>query len=212
MTDELITMLHAHPIFRVVRGGWRDAVDASRSRTRVDNRWNTPDFPALYCCCSVPVAQAVALDVFRLAAVMVEDLQPEVRPTLAELSWAGQVVDVASPDGVAAAGFPPAYPDGVSKEATRRAASQWHESGHEGVVCRSASIWRRGRGRARWDGSHELWSELAIFPLRAANPPREERRQDGFAWLEPATVVGLGEEQWSHGGPAPARFSESVWL
>jgi len=83
MTDELITMLHAHPIFRVVRGGWRDAVDASRSRTRVDNRWNTPDFPALYCCCSVPVAQAVALDVFRLAAVMVEDLARNLAPAAA---------------------------------------------------------------------------------------------------------------------------------
>lgn len=190
MTDDLITVLHAHPIFRVVRRGWRDAVDASHSQTRADNRWNTTNFPALYCCCSVRVARAVALDVFRLAAVMVEDLQPEVRPGLAELAWSGQVVDVASVGGIAAAGFPPGYPDGVSKEDTRRVASQWHESGHEGVVYRSASILRRGRGRASWDGSHELWSELAIFPLRAVHPAREERRQDDFAWLEPGGRPG----------------------
>jgi RES domain-containing protein len=192
MTDDLITMLHAHPIFRVVQGGWRDAVDVSYSRTRVDNRWNTADFPALYCCCSVPVARAVALDVFRRAAVMAEDLQPEARPALAKLSWTGKVVDIASADGVAAAGFPPAYPDGVSKEDTRRAASQWHESGQEGVVCRSASIWRRDRERAAWDGSHESWSELAIFPLKAANQPQEEERRNDSAWLDP--IVGSGEE------------------
>lgn len=191
MTDDLITMLHAHPVLRVVRAGWRDATDASQSRTRADNRWNTADFLALYCCCSVPVARAVALDRFRLAAVVVEDLQPEAKPALTELSWSGRVVDVVSQGGVAAAGFPPAYPAGVSKEDTRRAASRWHEFGHEGVVCRSASLWRRGRGQA-WEGDHKPWSELAIFPLKAANQPRGEGRRNDLAWLDPRGPKGGG--------------------
>ncbi len=182
MTDRPITTPHAHQIFRVVQAGWRDATDASHSQTKGDNRWNTTEFPALYCCCSMPVARAVALDVFRLAAVVVEDLQPEAKPALAELSWAGQVVDVASQDGLAAAGFPLSYPDSVSKEQTRRTASQWHESGYEGVVCRSASLWRRER-RTNWEGSHEPWSELAVFPLKAATQPRVEGRRDDLGWL-----------------------------
>lgn len=181
-----IVVPHAHRIFRVVRAGWQDATDASHSQTKADNRWNAGDFPALYCCCSLVVARAVALDVFRLASLVVEDLQPEVRPALAELSWSGQVVDVAYPDGVAAAGFPAGYPDGVSKEEARQAARRWHEHGHEGVVCRSASLWRRERGRLRWEGGHEGWSELAIFPLKAAKRPREERRTTDTSWLEPA--------------------------
>lgn len=188
MTDHPIIMPHAHPIFRVVRAGWQDATDASYSQTKADNRWNTTEFPALYCCCSVPVARVVALDVFRLASVVIEDLQPEARPALAKLSWAGQVVDVASEDGVTAAEFPSAYPDGVNKERTRRAASRWHELGHEGVVCRSASLWRRERKRASWEGGHEQWSEVAIFPLTAANRAREEGREDDLAWLHPAIV------------------------
>jgi len=186
MTDDLITVPHAHRMFRVVRAGWRDATDASHSQKRPDNRWNTADFPALYCCCSVRVARAVVLDVFRLAAVVVEDLQPEARPALAELSWVGRVVDVASPGGVAAAGFPLGYPAGVNKEQTRRAATQWHELGHEGLVCRSASLWRREQERASWEGEHEHWSEVAIFPLKATNRAREDGRQVDLAWLHPS--------------------------
>lgn len=185
MTDRPIIMPHAHPIFRVVRVGWHDAADASHSQTKTDNRWNTMEFPALYCCCSVPVARVVALDVFRLTSVVLEDLQPEARPALARLSWAGQVVDIASEDGVTAAGFYPAYPDGVSKKRTRQAASRWHELGHEGVVCRSASLWRRERERASWEGGHEQWSEVAIFPLKTANRPREEGRRNDLGWLKP---------------------------
>lgn len=187
MTDPIIVP-HADPVFRVIQAGWGDATDASHSQRRANNRWNTGEFPALYCCCSVPVARAVALDVFRLAGVVIEDLQPEVRPALAELSWSGRVVDVASPDGVAAAGFPAGYPDGVTKEETRQAASRWHERGHEGVVYRSASLWRRERARVRWEGDHKRWSELAVFPLKAARQAREERRRNDTEWLAPAVA------------------------
>jgi hypothetical protein len=174
---------HDHRVVRVIRAAWRDATDASYSQQRDDNRWNTRDFPALYCCCSLPVARAVVLDVFRLAGIVMEDLQPEVRPALAELAWSGRVVDVASAGGVVAAGLPPSYPDGVTKEETRRAAARWHEEGREGLVCRSASVWRRARGGVAWEGDHARWSELAVFPRRATRPVREERRRTDLRWL-----------------------------
>lgn len=176
-------IVHGHRILRVIRAAWRDATDASYSQQRDDRRWNTRDFPALYCCCSLPVARAVVLDVFRLAAIVVEDLQPEMRPALATLSWSGRVVDIASGGGIAAAGFPPAYPDGMPKEETRGAAARWYEDGHEGIVCRSASVWRRARGEVAWDGDHARWSELAVFPRRAARPVREEGRRTDLTWL-----------------------------
>lgn len=183
MTDP-ITISHDHAVLRVIQAAWNDATDASHSQQKADNRWNTAQFPALYCCCSEAVARAVALNVLRLANVMVEDLQPEARPALAALSWSGEVVDVISAGGLEAAGFPPGYPDGVSKDDTRRAATRWHERGHEGVVCRSASVWRLERGRARWLGPHDQWSEVAIFTLRAANQPRQTGRRTDLRWLE----------------------------
>ena len=48
---------HRHtPLYRVVHGSWADPVDASFSRLRTGNRWNTTGFPALYCRCSELVA------------------------------------------------------------------------------------------------------------------------------------------------------------
>ena len=59
------TVVHNHvPIFRVVRRGWPDPADAKFSQlSRVDNRWNTPGFPALYCCCSETVARAIMREI-----------------------------------------------------------------------------------------------------------------------------------------------------
>jgi len=72
---------HDHtPVQRVVRRGWSDPLDASFSQRRPDRRWNTQDFPALYCCCSVRVARAVALDIFRVAGLELEDLHPPPSP------------------------------------------------------------------------------------------------------------------------------------
>lgn len=179
-----ITISHNHAVLRVIRAAWGDAADSSYSRVKTDNRWNMAEFPALYCCCSEAVARAVTLDVLRLSNVVIEDLQAEVRPALAELSWSGEVVDVISADGIRAAGFPPAYPDGVSTDDTRQAGARWHGRSYEGIVCRSASVWRLDRARARWLGPHEQWSEVAVFTLRAANQPRETGRRSDLRWLE----------------------------
>ena len=175
---------HTHePIYRVVRCGTTDPLDASHSRRRLaDGRWNNPDFTALYCCCSEWVARAVALEKFRLAGVDLSDLPPDMRPQLVELSWSGTVVDLTSPEALAAAGFAPQYPDGVRKEHTRRAALEWSSAGAMGIVFRSASLLRRGF--SNWVGPHQRWSELVIFPDNCQNnPPRSTRRREDLKWL-----------------------------
>jgi hypothetical protein len=156
-------------------------MDASFSQRAGDRRWNTVEFPALYCCCSVLVARGVTRDLLRLTGAEVEDLQPAFRPRLVELAWSGEVVDVSTPEGIAAAGFAADYPAGVSKRLTRAAATQWHEEGDEGVVCRSASLWRLGF--SDWTGSHSRWSELAIFVENCSVAPVRKGHRDDLEWL-----------------------------
>lgn len=173
---------HRHsPVFRVVQTRWRDPLDASFSRTTADRRWNTPDFPALYCCCSVGVARAVALDLFRTAGVELEDLQPDLRPQLVEIDWSGSVVDMASVGGIEAAGFSAAYPRGSARTTTRAAAEGWHASGAEGVCARSASLSRLGL--TDWSGDHRRYAELAVFVENGSSPPALRRRRGDDRWL-----------------------------
>jgi|HubBroStandDraft_1064217.scaffolds.fasta_scaffold59773_2 RES domain-containing protein len=182
------TVSHNHvPLYRVVRRGWADPLDTSYSqRASADNRWNTPVFAALYCSCSERVARAVVRDVFRLAGIESADLQPGMLPQLVEIDWTGDVVDVASPEGVAAAGFPPDYPVGIEKTQTRATAKIWHDSGAAGVVARSASLMRLGFHRwDGWDGDHEAWSETTVFVDNSASRPTVQRRRNELDWLVP---------------------------
>jgi hypothetical protein len=178
-----LTMDHSHgPLYRVVRQRCPDPLDISHSRRRFgDYRWNTSEFPALYCCCSEWVARAVALDRLRLAGVDLSDLQPGARPQLVEIEWSGVVINVASADGVAAAGYPRDYPEAVRKEQTRRSAAEWHSTGAEGVVYRSAVLQRRGY--THWAGSHQRWCELAIFVTNSQADPTLVRRRQDPGWL-----------------------------
>ena len=186
MTGPLL-VAHGHLVYRVIRQRWENPLDASHSSRRTDNRWNTQAFRALYACCSERVARAVARDVFRLSGVELDDLNADVRPALVEITWSGTLVDVASVDGVIAAGFPPAYPAGVSVIETQRAATAWHTAGLEGVVCRSASLARFGF--SEWKDPHPPWGEIAIFPQNAKHTPRRRRRRVDLDWLraEPPT-------------------------
>jgi RES domain-containing protein len=174
-------MPHTHHVYRVLARRHATPEDASYSQTRRDNRWNTPDFPALYACCSPAVARAVADDIFRVSGVVLEDLQPDAVPALHELSWRGELVDAATPAGLAAAGLPSTYPAGVSKADTQRAASGWHAAALEGVVCRSASLARLGF--AQWTEPHEPWGEVAIFTRNAKRPVRRQHTRGDLAWL-----------------------------
>jgi len=175
---------HDHqPVYRVVRAGWPDPLDASFSQRALDNRWNTLDFPALYCCCALEVARAVTRDILGFAGTEIEDLQPAYRPRLVEVEWSGEVVDLVSAEGVAAAGLPDSYPEGVSKRRTRELAEEWHERAAEGVVCRSASLHRLGV--SDWSGGCRRVGELALFVDNCRVQPRRLRHQDGSGWLTP---------------------------
>jgi hypothetical protein len=181
----LLTIAHEHvPLFRVLRRGWPDPLDTSYSqRPAANNRWNTPDFPALYCCCSERVARAVTRDIFRLAAIEMADLQDAMLPHLVEIGWTGEVIDIASAEGVVAAGFAPDYPLGVDKALTRSAATTWHRDGAAGVLARSASLLRLGL--RTWVGSHEHWSETAVFVNNAPRRPTLLQRRSDLDWLMP---------------------------
>jgi hypothetical protein len=202
MTTPLL-IEHSHMVYRVVRQGWSDPLDASYSQTRTDNRWNTPAFPALYACCSERVARAVTLDRFRLSGVELEDLHPDVYPALAEITWSGVLADVASAAGVIAAGFPVTYPTGVPTAETQTAATAWHAGGVEGVVCRSASLARFGF--SEWKDPHQPWGEVAIFPQNAARAPRRRRKRTDLDWLRPGGARAIdptGSGGDAEGGPA----------
>lgn len=176
---------HTHqPLYRVVRAGWADPLDAFFSQRAADNRWNTADFPALYCCCGLPVARAVTRDVLKLAAVEIEDLTAAFRPRLVEVGWSGELIDLVSAEGIAAAGFPASYPDGTSKIRTRELATHWHSEGAEGVVCRSASLWRLGF--SDWSDDCSQTGESALFVENCRTPPARLRHRDDIAWLKPA--------------------------
>jgi len=173
---------HNHqPIYRVVRRGAGPLETAGRRQRVLDHPFSHPEDPTLYCCCSEWVARAVTLERFRVAGLDVSDLQPGARPQLVELSWSGQVVDLASEDGVAAAGFPPDFPEGVRPEQTRRAAGEWRSAGAAGVVYRSGAL--RKRGFKSWEGSHKRWSELAVFLDRCGEPPKLLRLREDQDWL-----------------------------
>lgn len=181
--------LSGQPLYRVVRAGWSDPLDATFSQTAGDRRWNTGDFPALYCCLSVDVARAVTRDLLGFAGVELADLQPAYRPRLVEIGWKGELVDVATAPGVAAAGFPEDYPAGVDRSATRRAAVRWQGQGREGVACRSASLLRLGF--TDWNGAWERWSEAALFVESCRMPPVVRGARDDSAWLRPAGAPPL---------------------
>lgn len=177
---------HSHiPLYRVVRTSYKDPLDASYSQHRGANRWNTTEFPALYCCCSENVARAVTLDILRFAGLEMDDLKPDVRPQLVEFSWSGEVIDMTSSAGIASAGFPAAYPAHTALKDTQSAAALWREQGWPGVVCRSASMYRLGY--STWEGPHERWSELAIFVdaqnRNAQNQTRLLNRRSNLAWF-----------------------------
>lgn len=169
---------------RVVRAGWDDPLDVSFSQTRSDRRWNTIDFPTLYCCCSVQVARAITRDLLGIGSVLVADLQPAYRPALVDIKWQGRVADITSLEGLKAAGFEATYPEGVEISETQRRAVVWIDAELEGVVCRSASLHRLGF--SDWLGSHEPWGELAIFVSSSSMAPELINRRVDLDWLHPS--------------------------
>jgi len=176
---------HTHiPLFRVVpRRYIDDAENAAPSRARADNRWNTPEFPALYCCCSLPVATAVARLKIRRTGLTLDQISPDRLPALREILWDGRVVDMASPGGIRQAGFPDDYPArSTAIDQTQAAAARWHAAGREGLVCRSHALYEVA-GERGWHEPHEPWGEVAIF-VRNTKAPASRRAFLNLSWLD----------------------------
>lgn len=138
----------------------------------------------LYTCCSVAVARAVAVEALERAGLLLADLAPEYRPSLIELAWRGEVVDLISPGGIEAAGLPAGYPHQIRHGTTQPLGRAWHAEGLAGVVCRSASLARTGL--LRWQGAHERFGEVAIFVANATARPALLRRRADPSWLNPS--------------------------
>lgn len=177
------TVSHNHlPIYRVVRRAWLDPIDTAFSqRPNVDNRWNTVDFPALYCCCSETVASAIVKDIFRITGATLADLLETAYPQLVEIQWQGQPIDMTAESTIVLAGFLPDYPSGANHSQTRFVAISWHAVGASGVLSRSASMARLGFNG--WRGDHAAWSELAIFTDNSATKPVVISRRYDLGWL-----------------------------
>jgi hypothetical protein len=177
------TVHHTHsPIFRVVRRGWPDPIDATFSQSpKVDNRWNTVDFPALYCCCSETLASSIVKDIFRITGATLTDLLETAYPQLVEIQWQGEPVDMTAESSIVLAGFSPDYPDRANHSQTRIVAIAWHAGGASGVLCRSASMARLGF--SGWNDDHAAWSELAIYTTNCSTKPIVLNRRDDLDWL-----------------------------
>lgn len=176
------TVAHGHsPIYRVARSEWANPLDATFA-SRQSHRWNSAGSHAvLYTSSSIAVARAIVVDIFKIAALELEDLAPGVRPVLIELEWSGEPVDMASVEGLVECGFTHSYPDQIEHRHTQPFGMAWFALGAEGVLCRSASMFRIGhRG---WIGAHEGWSELAIFVDNVSIQPVAINRREDFGWL-----------------------------
>ncbi len=180
MTPREKIVAHGHvPLFRVLRAGHANPLDASHSRFR-PGRWNTRGFAALYTCCSEFSARAVARDRLRLAAVEVNELQPAARPQLSELAWSGPVVDVASAEGIEAAGFAPGYPTGVEPTPRR---SPGRRNGSAGGARESSAAGPRSPASASRTGRNRT-SGGESSPS-SSRPPRRRSRSAGH---EPISI------------------------
>lgn len=117
------------------------------------------------------------------------DLTLDITPQLVELEWSGTVVDLASDDGLAAAGLPSTYPEGITLQQCQEAATVWHKQRVQGVLCRSAAIRRIGLP-LEWKEPHQPWGEVAIYTRNARTKPTMKRRREDDTWLHPESPIG----------------------
>lgn len=134
----------------------------------------------MYTSCSERVARAIANDLLQLAAVNLDDLNPEIRPVLVEIEWHGEVVDMCSVSGIVECGFGIDYPAKYEHRDTQPFGLAWHTLGADGIQSRSASLFRTDH--KGWMGDHREWGEVAIFVRNAARPPTVKSVRSDFAW------------------------------
>lgn len=148
-----------HEWLRIADPEWADPLDPSFA-AHFGGRWNPPEsFSVLYLNEDIVTARLNIRTFVSAWPYEPEDLRRDNGPVLvgAMLPSRQRVVDVHSPEGVAAVGLPPTYPTDaagtvVSHEVCQPIGAAAKEDGHQGIRCRCAQS-PSGEGR-----------ELAWFP------------------------------------------------
>ncbi|MCP4307610.1 MAG: RES family NAD+ phosphorylase [bacterium] len=148
-----------HEWLRIADPAWTDPLDPSFAAS-AGGRWNPPQsFPVLYLNEDIVTARLNIRAFVSAWPYEPEDLRNDNGPVLvgARLPSGQRVVDIHSPQGVAAVGLPPTYPltpSGaiVAREVCQPIGAAAKEDGRDGIRCRCAQS-PSGEGR-----------ELAWFP------------------------------------------------
>lgn len=167
-----------HRWFRVCDTGWDDPLDDSFAQVH-GGRWNPPGSWRTLYLNEDRVTARLNLEVFIAGwPYEPEDLDDATGPDLAVATVPRDqtVVDVHTPDGVAAVGLPPTYPydaasDLVAHEVCQPVGEEAHAVGLRGIRCRSAQT-AHGAGR-----------ELAWFPATSRSRAHLVERQPFSTWF-----------------------------
>ena len=100
-------LFDAEPVLEWIERGRIIEVVQRYDRAVVLPRVNSPRLVRALCAsCNLAVVRAVVLHRFGFASVTLEDRTLDTRPMYVKVRWSGQLVDLAPPEGIAAAGSP----------------------------------------------------------------------------------------------------------
>lgn len=164
--------------FRVCKPGWADCADTQYSQIR-GGRWNPAgEHRVLYLNRTIRMAALQAVANFSGEAHSLFDLRTDRRPHLQAFAVSSDdYVDVVTPDGIAAVGLPPTYPDGAGWDTCQVIGHAAFAGGERGIACRTAC---EGGG----DPDHE---ELALFD-RDGRPAQPGERLAFDRWFPTGEV------------------------
>jgi RES domain len=165
--------------YRVAEPDWENPLDGSYAAA-AGGRWNRPrSYPVVYLSRSLRTARLNCLHKYRDKPYGPEDLDETEAPVLVETDVPdGEYADCLSNRGLEGWGLPtsyPQHPDGrpVTWEDCWPIGEAAHDTGHDGVACRSAA-----------KGAQPDDEELAYFERdnAPALQPRERRAFSDWFW------------------------------
>jgi RES domain-containing protein len=164
--------------YRVVSPSWIDPLDTSFSK-QYGGRWNAPEaFGVLYLNADVKVAAANARANHARRAIQLFDLNEDARPALVEVALSpSQMLDIASPEGIAANGLPATYPCWVGHAECQPIGQSAYDYGLDGVACLSS---------AECTPTSVVGEELGVFDRVVASRVKRRRTRSFARWYPDA--------------------------